>query len=65
MTYRMLADLATRTRAPLFDNPADWGLTYEDVEFETSDDVTLLPDAHFSFSPLNTRPALDSVFFHA
>ncbi len=41
MIYRMLADLATKTRAPLFDNPANWGLAYEDVEFKTADDVTL------------------------
>ena len=41
MIYRMLANLATKTRAPLFDNPANWGLAYEDVEFTTSDGVTL------------------------
>lgn len=41
MIYGMLADLATKTRAPLFDNPANWGLVYEDVEFKTSDGVTI------------------------
>lgn len=41
MINRMLADLATKTRAPLFDNPANWGLAYEDVEFKTSDGVTI------------------------
>ncbi|MEC7291187.1 MAG: alpha/beta hydrolase [Pseudomonadota bacterium] len=37
----MLANLATRTRAPLFDNPANWDLEYEDVEFETKDGLTI------------------------
>lgn len=41
MFNRMLADLATRTRAPLFDDPSSWGLSYEDVEFTTEDGVTL------------------------
>ncbi|MDJ0748218.1 MAG: hypothetical protein QNJ11_01980 [Woeseiaceae bacterium] len=41
MIYKMLADLATKTRAPLFDNPSNWGLAYDDVEFKASDGVTL------------------------
>ena len=41
MFNRMLANLATKTRAPLFDNPANWDLPYEDVEFITSDGITL------------------------
>jgi len=41
MLYGMLANLATKTRAPLFDNPANWGLEYEDVEFKTADGITL------------------------
>ncbi|MEM9343883.1 MAG: alpha/beta fold hydrolase [Pseudomonadota bacterium] len=41
MLYGMLADLATKTRAPLFDSPANWDLSFENVEFETSDGVML------------------------
>ena len=41
MIYKMLANLATKTRAPLFDNPANWDLDYEDVEFQTADGVTI------------------------
>lgn len=41
MIYGMLADLATKPRAPLFDDPAVWDLGYEDVTFSTADGVTL------------------------
>ena len=41
MISRMLANLATTTRAPLFDSPANWGLAYEDVEFQTADGLTI------------------------
>ncbi|MEM9556788.1 MAG: alpha/beta hydrolase [Acidobacteriota bacterium] len=41
MISRILANLATKTRAPLFDNPNLWGLGYEDVSFTTGDGVTL------------------------
>lgn len=41
MISRTLANLATKTRAPLFDNPSNWDLEYEDVEFQTSDGLTI------------------------
>ena len=41
MISRMLANLATKTRAPLFDSPPNWSLDYEDVEFTTSDGLTI------------------------
>lgn len=41
MFNRMLANLATKTRAPLFDSPSNWGLAYEDVEFVTQDGLTM------------------------
>ncbi|NOD92408.1 alpha/beta hydrolase [Ruegeria sp. HKCCD4884] len=41
MFSRFFANLVTKTRAPLFDTPANWGLAYEDVEFKTADGVTL------------------------
>ncbi len=41
MINKMIADLVTQTRAPLFDSPANWGLTYDDVEFIASDGITL------------------------
>ena len=41
MINRLLADLATKTRAPMFDSPANYGLAYEDVEFDAADGVNL------------------------
>ncbi len=41
MIYGMLADMATKPRAPLFDSPVNWDLAYEDVAFSTADGVTL------------------------
>lgn len=41
MFSRMIANLATQTRAPLFDSPSNWDLAYEDVEFITADGITL------------------------
>ena len=41
MLYGMIANLVTKTRAPLFDNSANWGLKHEDVEFKTADMLTV------------------------
>ena len=36
MINRMLADLATKTRAPLFDSRTNWRLPHGDAEFTTA-----------------------------
>ena len=42
MLGRMIASYTAKTGyAPLFDNPANYGLEYEDVEFKATDGVTL------------------------
>ena len=43
MIGRLLANTLVKTgpNAPVFDNPADYGLDYEDVSFDASDGVTI------------------------
>ncbi len=43
MIGRLLANTLVKTGpdAPLFDNPSNYGLHYEDVIFEASDGVTI------------------------